>query len=335
MRARALTRAILVEVIVDCAVYERGRRKAGELALDEACEAGRRKDAFAWLGLYEPSEDEFDAVRREFGLHELAVEDAIKAHQRPKLEAYDDSLFIVLKPARYVEAEREVEFGEIGIFIGDGFIITVRHGEAALHEVRLRVEERPDLLECGPGAALYAIVDRIVDDYQPVIAALDHEVDAVEREVFSHSGTNPAEAIYKLKREVLELHAAIGPLAEPLDRLARGRHELIHEDIRTYFRDVHDHLLRVIEQVESYRDLLTSVLAANLSQVTVRQNEDMRRISAWAAIIAVPTLIAGIYGMNFAHMPELHWTFGYPVALGTIAGASLFLYRYFRRIGWL
>jgi magnesium transporter len=335
MRARALTRAILVEVIVDCAVYERGRRKAGELALDEACEAGRRKDAFAWLGLYEPSEDEFDAVRREFDLHELAVEDAIKAHQRPKLEAYDDSLFIVLKPARYVEAEREVEFGEIGIFIGDGFIITVRHGEAALHEVRLRVEERPDLLECGPGAALYAIVDRIVDDYQPVIAALDREVDAVEREVFSHSATNPAEAIYKLKREVLELHGAVAPLAEPLDRLARGRHELIHEDIRTYFRDVHDHLLRVIEQVESYRDLLTSVLAANLSQVTVRQNEDMRRISAWAAIIAVPTLIAGIYGMNFAHMPELHWTFGYPVALGTIAGASLFLYRYFRRIGWL
>jgi len=335
MRARSLTRAILVEVIVDCAVYERGRRRAGELPLEDACEASRRRDAFVWLGLYEPSEQEFDAVRREFDLHELAVEDAINAHQRPKLEAYDDSLFVVLKPARYLEAERDVEFGEILIFLGNGFIITVRHGEAALHEARLHVEERPELLECGPGAALYAIVDRIVDDYQPVIAALDHEIDALEREVFSHSPTNPAEAIYKLKRDVLELHAAIAPLAEPLDRLARGRHELIHEDIRTYFRDVHDHLLRIIGQVESYRDLLTSVLAANLSQVTVRQNEDMRRISAWAAIIAVPTLIAGIYGMNFAHMPELHWTFGYPIALVTIAVAALVLYRYFHRIGWL
>ncbi|HEV8687665.1 MAG TPA: magnesium/cobalt transporter CorA [Gaiellaceae bacterium] len=335
MRARPLTRAILVEVIVDCAVYEGGRRRAGELALADACEASRKRDAFVWLGLYEPSEEEFDAVRREFELHELAVEDAVMAHQRPKLEVYDDTLLVVLKPARYLDAERMVEFGEILIFIGDGFIITVRHGEAALHEVRLRVEERPDLLECGPGAALYAIVDRIVDDYEPVISALDHEVDGVEREVFSHAPTNPAEAIYKLKREVLELHAAVAPLAEPLDRLARGRHELIHEDIRTYFRDVHDHLLRVIGQVESYRDLLTSVLAANLSQVTVRQNEDMRRISAWAAIIAVPTLIAGIYGMNFSHMPELHWTFGYPVALATIAGASFFLYRYFRSIGWL
>jgi magnesium transporter len=335
MRARALTGAILVEVIVDCAVYEQGRRRAGDLALRDACEASRRKDAFVWLGLYEPDEEEFESVRREFDLHELAVEDAINAHQRPKLEAYDDSLFVVLKPARYDAEAQAVEFGEILIFLGDGFIITVRHGEAALHEVRLRVEERPELLECGPGAALYAIVDRIVDDYQPVIAALDHEVDAVEREVFSHEGGNPAEAIYKLKREVLELHAAIAPLAEPIDRLARGRHELIHEEIRAYFRDVHDHLLRVIAQIESYRDLLTSVLAANLSQVTVRQNEDMRRISAWAAIIAVPTLIAGIYGMNFAHMPELHWTFGYPVALLTIAGASLFLYRYFRRIGWL
>jgi len=322
-------------VIVDCAVYERGRRRAGELPLEDACEASRRRDAFVWLGLYEPSEQEFDAVRREFDLHELAVEDAINAHQRPKLEAYDDSLFVVLKPARYLEAERDVEFGEILIFLGNGFIITVRHGEAALHEARLHVEERPELLECGPGAALYAIVDRIVDDYQPVIAALDHEIDALEREVFSHSPTNPAEAIYKLKRDVLELHAAIAPLAEPLDRLARGRHELIHEDIRTYFRDVHDHLLRIIGQVESYRDLLTSVLAANLSQVTVRQNEDMRRISAWAAIIAVPTLIAGIYGMNFAHMPELHWTFGYPIALVTIAVAALVLYRYFHRIGWL
>jgi magnesium transporter len=335
MRALSATRAILVQVIVDCAVYERGRRQAGELALDEAFEASRRNDSFVWLGLHEPTEEEFDAVRREFDLHALAVEDAINAHQRPKLEVYGDSLFVVLKPARYLEAERMIEFGEVLIFIGEGFIITVRHGEAALHEVRLRLEEHPELLECGPGAALYAIVDRIVDDYQPVISALDHGVDAVEREVFSETATNAAESIYKLKREVLELHAAVAPLAGPLDLLARGRHELINESVRTYFRDVHDHLLRVIDQVESNRDLLTSVLSANLSQVTVRQNEDVRRISAWAAIIAVPTMIAGIYGMNFQHMPELSWTLGYPIALATIVGGAGALFFYFRRIGWL
>jgi len=322
-------------MIVDCAVYEDGRRRPGELPIVNACDACRRENAFVWIGLYEPSEEEFDSVRREFDLHELAVEDAIKAHQRPKLEVYDDSLFIVLKPARYLEPDKTVEFGEILIFIGDDFIITVRHGEAALHEVRMRTEERPDLLRCGPGAALYAIVDRIVDDYQPVIAALDRDVEEVEREVFSPTPTNPAEEIYELKREMLELHAAVSPLAEPLDRLARGRHELIHEEIRAYFRDVHDHLLRVIEQVESCRDLLTSVLAANLTQVTVRQNEDMRRISAWAAIVAVPTLIAGVYGMNFRHMPELRWTYGYPVVIGLIALVCLSLYGYFRRTGWL
>ncbi len=322
-------------MIVDCAVYEDGRRRPGELPIASACDASRRENAFVWLGLYEPTEEEFDSVRREFDLHELAVEDAIKAHQRPKLEVYGHSLFIVLKPARYLERNEPLEFGEILVFIGDGFIITVRHGEAALHEVRLRTEERPDLLRCGPGAALYAIVDWIVDDYQPVIDALDRDVEEVEREVFSPLPSNPAERIYELKRHVLELHAAVAPLADPLDRLARGRHELIHEDMRAYFRDVHDHLLRGIEQVESCRDLLTSVLAANMTQVTVRQNEDMRRISAWAAIVAAPTLIAGVYGMNFRHMPELKWSFGYPLAIGLIAVVCLLLYRYFRRIGWL
>jgi magnesium transporter len=328
------SREILQAMIVDCAVYQDGRRRPGELPLAHACEASRRHDAFVWIGLYEPTEDEFDAVRREFDLHELAVEDAISAHQRPKLEVYGDTLLAVLKPAR-VAGATEVEFGEILIFIGDGFVITVRHGEAALHDVRLRTEERPELLRCGAGAALYAIVDRIVDDYQPVIDALDHAVQEVEREVFSESGTNPTEDIYRLKREVLQLHSAVAPLAEPLDRLARGRHGLIAPELHAYFRDAHDHLLRTIQQVESYRDLLTSVLTANLSQVTVRQNEDMRRISAWAAIIAVPTAIAGLYGMNFHHMPELDWSLGYPVTLGLIGVACVVLYRYFRRIGWL
>jgi magnesium transporter len=322
-------------MIVDCAVYEEGRRRPGELAVANACEASRQDDAFVWIGLHEPSEEEFDSVRREFDLHELAVEDAIKAHQRPKLEVYGDSLFVVLKPARYLDRDKTVEFGEILMFIGEGFIITVRHGEAALHDVRLRTEARPELLRCGPGAALYAIVDRIVDDYQPVIDALGSEVDAVEREVFSASPSNAAERIYDLKREVLELHAAVSPLGEPLDRLARGRHDLVPETLRAYFRDVHDHVLRLIEQVESCRDLLTSVLTANMTQVSVRQNEDLRRISAWAAIIAAPTLIASVYGMNFQNMPELGWSFGYPIAIGLIVVVCASLYRYFRRIGWL
>jgi magnesium transporter len=322
-------------MIVDCAVYQDGRRAPGELALADAYEACRQRDAFVWIGLLEPTEEEFDLVRREFDLHELAVEDAIKAHQRPKLEVYGDTLFIVLKTARCAEDEESLELGEILVFLGAGFIITVRHGETALHEVRLRTEERPDLLRWGPGATLYAIVDQIVDDYVPVVHAFDRSVREVEGEVFSASRSNPAERIYKLKREILELHDAVAPLVDPLDRLARGRHELVHEEVRPYFRDAHDHLLRVVDHVESFRDLLSSVLAANLTQASIRQNEDMRRISAWAAIIAVPTAIAGLYGMNFDNMPELGWRFGYPLALAVIGIVCAVLYWNFRRRGWL
>jgi magnesium transporter len=322
-------------VIVDCAVYEQGVRRPGELALQGASKAGRGESAFVWLGLHQPTREEFDSVRREFELHELAVEDAIEAHQRPKLEVYEDSLFMVLKTAHYIDSAEAVELGEIQLFVGDGFIITVRHGETALHEVRLRTEARPELLRSGPGAALHAIVDRVVDDYLPIVAELDRDIREVEGEVFSAARSNPAERIYKLKREVLELHDALSPLAQPLDRLARGTHEGIHESIRPYFRDVHDHLVRTVDQVESFRDLLTSVLAANLTQASVRQNEDMRKISAWAAIVAVPTAIAGIYGMNFKHMPELDWTLGYPLVLVVMLVVCLVLYRNVRRVGWL
>ena len=242
-------------MIVDCAVYEHGCRKPGELPVGDAWQASRPDDAFVWIGMHEPSEEEFDSVRREFELHDLAVEDAIVAHQRPKLEVYGDSLFVVLKPARWVEAEEVVEYGEVLIFLGEG--------------------------------------------------------------------------------QVLELHAAVAPLAEPLDRLASGRHELIHAEMRPYLRDVHDHLLRVLQVVDNDRDLLTSVLAANLTQIGVRQNEDMRRISAWAAIVAAPTLIVGVYGMNFRDMPELRWRLGYPLALALILVVCLTLFRYFRRIDWL
>jgi magnesium transporter len=324
-------------MIIDCAVYHDGRRRPGELALADAFEAACEEDnAFVWIGLYEPDEHEFEAVRHEFNLHELAVEDAIKAHQRPKLEVYDDTLFVVLKTARYLEAEEVVEFGEIMLFIGPQFVVTVRHKPASeLRGVRKQIESRPDLLRFGPSAVLYAIVDRVVDDYLPVIDGLDQDIKEVEKEVFSEAGSNPAERIYMLKREVIEFHQSTAPLAEPLDRLVRGQVRSLHEDMPEYFRDVQDHLLRVVEQVSGFRELLTSVLQASVSQVALRQNEEVKRVSAWAAILFAPTLIGTAYGMNFDHMPELNWVLGYPFALALMLLTSVVLYVTFRRNGWL
>jgi magnesium transporter len=340
-------------MIVDCAVYQDGKRRPGEVALDKAFEAGREPDTFVWIGLYEPSAEEFDAVAREFNLHELAVEDAIQAHQRPKLEVFDDTLFVVLKTARYLDEEEGVEFGEIMLFIGDGFVVHVRHKPAsALGGVRQAIERRQDLLRFGPGAVLHAIVDRVVDDYFPVLSRLDGDIKEAEKEVFKeeagnpaavhrlgrrhrHAAANPAERIYKLKREVIELHQSTAPLVEPLDRLVRRRFPEIDPELTEYFRDVEDHLLRVVDEVGGFRDLLTSVLDANLAQIAVRQNEDMRRISAWVAIAAVPTAVAGIYGMNFDHMPELRWVYGYPTVLAVVAVACFLLWRAFRHNGWL
>jgi magnesium transporter len=291
---------------------------------------------FVWIGLYEPSLEEFDSIQREFELHELAVEDAVKAHQRPKLEVYGDTAFIVLKTARYVDPEEVVSIGEILIFLSHSFVITVRHGEASsLEGVRRELEADPERLRHGPGAILHAILDRVVDDYAPALHGLEHDIDEVEEEVFSPGRSNPAERIYKLTREVLQFHRATAPLVDPVDRLARGHLALIHPEVRTYFRDVNDHLVRARDQLEGFRELLTSVLQANLTQVSVRQNEDMRRISAWVAIIAVPTLIAGIYGMNFEHMPELHWTFGYPLVIVVMLVICTSLHRFFKRVGWL
>jgi magnesium transporter len=321
-------------MIVDMAVYENGSRRPGKLELEDAYEACRDGKSFAWIELQEPTEEEFDSVLREFNLHELAVEDAIQAHQRPKLDVYDEGLLVVLKTARYIEPDERIQLGEILVFVGDGFIITVRHGKAALHNVRHRLEKRPELLRLGPAAALYAIVDDVVDDYGPVIVALEQDIAELEADVFSEERATPPKLIYAKKREVLKLYSAIAPLVDPLDRLEQG-HVEIPEELRPYFRDVEDHLIRYMREVEGFRELLTSVLAANLTQVSVRQNEDVRKISAWAAIIAVPTLITGIYGMNFEHMPELGWTFGYPLTLAAMATACLLLYRYFKRAGWL
>jgi len=323
-------------MIVDCAVYEDGSRRDGGLDLHGAFAAAKAEHTFVWLGLHEPSEEEFASVAREFELHPLAVEDAIHAHQRPKLELYGDALFLVLKTARYVDPEEVISLGEIMLFVGRDFIVSVRHGHAGgLGEVRQQVESDEEMLRCGTGVVLHAIVDHVLDDYFPALQGVENDIDEIESQVFSRSRDNPAERIYKLKREVLEFYRAAAPLAEPLQKLARGDFDLIHDHVQSYFRDVYDHLLRVTGTLEGYRELLTSVLEANLTQISVRQNDDMRKISAWVAIAAVPTMIAGIYGMNFRHMPELHWAFGYPLVIGVMLLVCGALYRNFKRVGWL
>ena len=323
-------------MIVDCAVYEEGKRRDGHVDLEHAYDERHQPGKFVWIGLYEPTEEEFASLRREFNLHPLAVEDAIHAHQRPKLEVYDDMLFLVLKTARYVDPTEVIQLGEVLVFLGDDFVITVRHGEASsLAPVREELERNPKHLRRGPGAVLHAILDRVVDDYQPAIEGLETDIDEVEEELFSTDRSNPAERIYRLQREVLGFRKASAPLVEPVARLAEGKYAHIHPEINDYFRDVNDHLIRARDQLDAMRDLLAGSLQANLAQVGVRQNEDMRRISAWVAIIAVPTAIAGIYGMNFEHMPELESAAGYPAVVGLMAVACFSLYRSFRKRDWL
>jgi magnesium transporter len=324
-------------MIVDCAIYEHGvRQNSTSSELEGVRSRKPSPEAFVWIGLLEPTVEEFDAVRREFDLHELAVEDAVKAHQRPKLELFGETLFLVLKTAMYRGYEEVVDIGEVMIFAGPDFLITVRHGEGGgLGEVRERLEQRTDVLRLGPTAAMYGIVDQVVDAYQPVIAAIAEDIEEVEAQVFSDTRNNPVQRIYKLRLEVVEFYRAAAPLLPALERLASEDLPHAPREIQDYYRDVADHLTRVIEQLDVFRELLSGVLQANLTQVSVRQNEDMRRISAWVAIIAVPTAIAGIYGMNFEHMPELRWRFGYPLVLALIATVCGYLYVRFRRSGWL
>ena len=322
-------------MILDCALYEAGRRQAGELPLEAAGDAASRDGAFVWLGVVEPTAEEFDSIAREFHLHELAVEDAVKAHQRPKVEVYGDTLFVVVKTVHYADSEEVVEIGELLLFVHRTFVITVRHGHGPLAEVRERLERDSDLLNQGTGAVLYAILDHVVDDYEAAAHEMDGDVQEVERQVFSAQRANPVERIYKLKRESLDFHRSVAPLSPAVDGLARGHFEAIPDTLHEYFRDVHDHLERVGTRIAGFRELLTSALQANLTQVSVRQNEDMRKISAWVAILAVPTMIAGVYGMNFDHMPELHWRFGYPTVIAAILVICVLLYRRFKQAGWL
>lgn len=313
-------------------------------------------DGFVWIGLHEPSESEFTGIVELFGLHPLAVEDAVHAHQRPKVERYDGSLFTVFKTVRYVEHARltatseVVETGEIMVFTGADFVVTVRHGgHGSLGPLRERLEADPEQLAMGPSAVLHAIADHVVDDYLEVTAAVQDDIDEVETQVFAERGGRGADAgrIYQLKRELLELKRAVTPLDRPLHALAappvtlpvttlsKAPQALLDPRIRTYFRDVADHLARVTERITAFDELLNSILQAHLAQVTVAQNEDMRKISAWVAILAVPTMVCAIYGMNFDHMPETRWTFGYPLIMALIAGVCFAVHRGFKRNGWL
>ncbi|MDX6583553.1 MAG: magnesium transporter [Solirubrobacterales bacterium] len=323
-------------MIVDCAHYRDGvRQHEGQLPLDVAANCVVGDGDFVWLGLFEPTVDELRDVGERFDLHELALEDAYGAHQRPKLEDYADSYFVVLRPARYDDAKEEVEFGEIMLFLSSTYVIAVRHGAASeLKGVRKHLEDHPELLEFGPAAAVWAIVDKVVDDYQPVVEGIDNDITEVETEIFS-DGTDSTQRIYFLKREVIEFHHATAPLLAPLEALERGAFPNMDEQLRRYFRDVADHARRVDEQVTAQRELLTSILEANLALLGVRQNEVVRAISAYAAIIAVPTFLASIWGMNFTHMPELDEPWGYWVALAMMAFAVAFLYTFFKRIRWL
>jgi magnesium transporter len=331
-------------VIVDCGIYHEGHRASGPEDFSDALDEARASGGFVWIGLYEPSENEFDLVTEEFGLHPLAVEDALKAHQRPKLEVYDDSLFLVLKPAQYEPDSDAVSTGEVMVFLGDGFVVTVRHGEGSpLGVVRRRLEQEPELLAKGPTSVLYAIADATVDHYLEVATELQTDLDELETEVFSPEGggaRHSAARIYAFKRQILEFRRATGPLALPLNRLAGSPVSgtavpFVHEKARPFFRDVADHLTRVNEAVEGLDRLVSDILSAHLAQTSVRQNDDMRKISAWAAMAAVPTMIAGIYGMNFDHMPELRWRVSYPAVVLLMAALEVLLYRLFKRRGWL
>ncbi|MGE3287709.1 MAG: magnesium/cobalt transporter CorA [Pseudonocardia sp.] len=329
--------------IVDCAVYVDGHRLPGRWTHDRAlAEVRRRGDGFVWIGMHEPTDEQITGIAEVFDLHELAVEDAVQAHQRPKLERYEDMLFMVLKTVCYVgqaqpTAEHElVETGEVMVFLGPDFVVTVRHGDHnGLQDVRSRLEGDPEQLALGPAAVLHAIADRIVDTYLEVVEAIEDDIDEMEARVFTPRSTMDAEQIYVMKREVLDLRRAVVPLGPPLRKLTEGYSALVPHEVRSYFRDVDDHLVTVTERVGGFDELLTTLVNAVLAKITMRQNNDMRKITSYAAMISVPTMIAGIYGMNFDAMPELHWKYGYPAVLLVIATVCAVLFRVFRRNQWL
>ncbi|WP_346960246.1 magnesium/cobalt transporter CorA [uncultured Arthrobacter sp.] len=329
--------------IIDNAVYVDGVRRAEPRSLEQTFETMTKHGGMAWIGLYRPTEQEMAAVATEFGLHGLAVEDAISAHQRPKLERYDDNLFTVLRPARYLDETETVEFGELHVFTGRNFVVTVRHAETAVvGQVRRRLEGRPDLLCHGPEAVLYALMDQVVDDYVPVVAGLENDIDEIEDQLFS-GDPMVSRRIYELAREVIHFQRAIHPLPAMMQQLRRGFEKYeVDTELQHSLRDVEDHVERLISRADSFRDLLQNALtldgtltANRQNEASAEQNEQVKKISSWAAIFFAPSFVAGVYGMNFERMPELHWTFGYPMAIGMMAGTAAIMYGIFKRKGWL
>ena len=321
--------------IINCAAYSGGRRIA-DVELNNVHEMLKDTNQFVWIGLHEPSEEVLSKVQREFGLHDLAVEDAHNAHQRPKVELYGDSVFVVLRTAQ-INAEHHTEFGETHFFVGPNFIVTVRHGSGVSYaEVRSRCESTPHLLSKGQGFALYSVMDFIVDQFYPVVHEMEQELQSIEDKIFKEKpNRETTEQIYQLKRELLEIRRAVSPLVDICNRLMRFDIKCISEETRPYFRDVYDHVVRINEMVENTRELLNTALEANFSLISISQNDVSKKFAGWAAIIAVPTMVAGFYGMNFKFMPESEWEYGfYTVILFTIA-SCMFLYFLFRRSGWL
>jgi len=331
--------------LIDNAIYRDGVRVATPASLGETYELARAERGMAWIGLYRPTTGELESVAHEFGLHHLAVEDALKGHQRAKLERYGDTLFVVLRPARYIDADERVDFGEVHLFIGRDFVVSVRHAESPdLGRVRQRLEADPGLLRLGPQAVLYAILDEVVDEYDPVVAGLENDIDEIEDEMFGDGDDDVlARRIYDLSAEVIEFQRAIHPLRDMLDAVLRGADKYgVEIELQRHFRDVRDHVIRGTERADGFRELLGNALQVQSTLVTramtetsLRQNEQMKKVTSWAAILFAPSLVGTVYGMNFANMPELHWAWGYPFALGLMVAFALTLYAVFKSKRWL
>ncbi|KQZ04986.1 transporter [Microbacterium sp. MEC084] len=330
--------------IIDNAVYVAGRRIENPASLEDTFEHMRDRNGMAWIGLFRPTTEEIQKVAQEFSLHPLAVEDALSGHQRAKLERYGDTLFAVLLPARYVESRETVELGELHVFVGPDFVVTIRHAESPdLARVRKRMEAVPDLLALGPEAVLYAILDEVVDEYEPVAGGLQNDIDEIEDLLFSDDGAELSRRIYELSREVIGFQRAVDPLSTMLESLLRGADRYgVDIELQRSLRDVLDHTIRIAHRLASYRAILDNALTVNSTLVTRRQtetalaqNEQVKRISGWAAILFGPSIVAGVYGMNFRHMPELEWVWGYPMALALMTVTAVGLYTVFKWRKWM
>ena len=321
-------------MLINCVAYQKGK-KLGDIPIEEISDTLARPDCFVWVGMADATDEELECMRAEFNLHPLAVEDALVGHQRPKIEEYGESLFAVMRPVEIVEGELQI--GELAVFVGPNYVLSVRRGSShGFHDVRARCEREPELLRNGSGFVLYALMDAVVDRYFPVMDAMENRLETIEEQIFMKDAQRAnIERLYELKREVLRFRHAVSPLIETAGKLHGGRVPPAVQDCGDYFRDVYDHLHRINISIDAIRDTINTAIQVNLSMVAIDESEVNKRLAAWAAIFAVATAFAGIWGMNFEHMPELHWKYGYPTALAAMFGICLYLYRRFRKSGWL